>query len=342
MVITAERYYNISKVKEIWHKLYQENEMFSPFQDYDYVANYCHLYPNKKGRCNVFYVLYQADSKGKKPVMICPLSVSLLLKQARGYEILGGREADIADFIYASSLSLSEAKACLKKLLETLGLPLRFKHLSEDSIILSAVRELYPELQLNEEIYLRIPKQESVEDYIASLSKSTRQNVRTAYNRMKRDELEFELEVAYPTKTNEALYEACIEAYVERQKNFYNQSYILGSKAMTAWYYRHFDPESKSLASSPKSFVSALKINGSVAGVIMAFSHNNTIVVPRLAINSAYNFYSPGVVLLVETMRYLLEHTELNSIDLCLGNERYKYSMGGVEYRSYHFTIPKA
>ncbi len=339
MDIKLEKYYNIRSVKKAWQELYAGNPKLTPFQDYAYVKHYCSLLPNKRARYQVFYLLSRNDGQGYKPIMICPLSTSLIFRNSRGYELLGGREADISDFIYSNNLTREELKDCLKRLLGALNRPLRLRRLAGHSKILEAMKELFPKLEMKEQTFLKIPQQKDIDEYIAGLSKSTRQNIRTAYNRMNRDEIKFDLEVAYPTKDKLELYNEAISAYVERQKKFYNKKYLLGSKALTELYYKTFDPESRSLKDLANSFTAVLKLNGQVAGIMMALAHENTIVVPRLAIDSEFNFYSPGVILIVETLRYMLAHTQLNSIDLSLGNERYKYSMGGEEYFAYDFQI---
>ncbi len=340
MKLRIERFFNIRKIKDIWLKLYEHNPKLSPLQNYHYVANYCNLGLDKRGRYNVFYVLYQEEENGIQPLMICPLSTSILFRKSRGYEVLGGRESDISNFIYSEALDVDTAKQCIEFLLEHIGTPLRFRRLDGSSLIFKALESLYPNLEMTKQTYLKIPNQSDIDEYIAGLSKSTRQNIRTAYNRMNRDEIKFSLEIAYPTSKNIKLYEDGLSAYVDRQIQFYKKSTILGSKALTYLYYKTFDSESKSLKDLSNSFTAVLKLNDKTAGVMMAFSKDNFIVVPRLAIDSSFNFYSPGVILIVETLRYMLAQTELNSIDLSLGNEKYKYSMGGEEYFAYDLFIP--
>lgn len=48
-----------------------------------------------------------------------------------------------------------------------------------------------------------------------------------------------------------------------------------------------------------------------------------------LAIDMEYSFYSPGYVLLCETMKYVIPNTSIRNIDLCRGTEKYKTDMGG-------------
>ena len=53
------------------------------------------------------------------------------------------------------------------------------------------------------------------------------------------------------------------------------------------------------------------------------------IVIPRLAIDDQFRFYSPGYLLICETMKYLLENnSSIKNIDLCRGTEKYKTDLG--------------
>ncbi len=62
-------------------------------------------------------------------------------------------------------------------------------------------------------------------------------------------------------------------------------------------------------------------------------------IVPRLSINSKYRFYSPGMLLVNETARYMINKTSIRNLDLSLETETYKSKMGGVKYLIKRFVI---
>ena len=69
-------------------------------------------------------------------------------------------------------------------------------------------------------------------------------------------------------------------------------------------------------------------------------THNGaTVAVPRLAIDTEYSFYSPGYVLVCETIRYIAAHPVLKELDLSRGDEKYKLDMGGQLYRTYDYDL---
>lgn len=65
----------------------------------------------------------------------------------------------------------------------------------------------------------------------------------------------------------------------------------------------------------------------------------NEYVVPRLSINDEFGFYSPGMLLLNETVKHFIAETDVRHLDLSQGEEPYKYKMGGEAHRTHSFTI---
>lgn len=64
-------------------------------------------------------------------------------------------------------------------------------------------------------------------------------------------------------------------------------------------------------------------------------------IIPRLAINDKYKSYSPGILLINETIKFLISNNKIHTLDLSQGEEEYKYKMGGVKHYSYNFIITK-
>ena len=53
--------------------------------------------------------------------------------------------------------------------------------------------------------------------------------------------------------------------------------------------------------------------------------------IPRLAINDKFAFFSPGMILVNEAIKYMMGNTDIKIFNLCRGDEKYKYDMGGRE-----------
>ena len=64
-----------------------------------------------------------------------------------------------------------------------------------------------------------------------------------------------------------------------------------------------------------------------------------TLVLIRLAIDSDYSKYSPGILLLNESIKKVFEFNIADRIDLIQGDQRYKYEMGGETHNCFDFEI---
>lgn len=54
----------------------------------------------------------------------------------------------------------------------------------------------------------------------------------------------------------------------------------------------------------------------------------------RLAIDTKYSFYSPGLILVNELIKYMIDKTAYRVLNLGQGTEKYKYDMGGFEVQT--------
>jgi len=55
--------------------------------------------------------------------------------------------------------------------------------------------------------------------------------------------------------------------------------------------------------------------------------------------DDSFSFYSPGIILINEVLKLLLDKN-FSSLDLALGHEPYKYSMGAEDYFAYYYNYP--
>lgn len=182
---------------------------------------------------------------------------------------------------------------------------------------------------------VRIPLPDSYDDWAASLSKSVRQNLRTAYNRLKRDGHVISFHADTYGKRDGAVYSAALSLYARRQASAYTSGGKL-KKLFREIKIRHFDKTSDTLGRLDNSATFLLKIDGVPAACMSGLlSHDGGLfVVPRLAVDSAFKFYSPGYLLLSEAIKHFLSTTDVRIIDLSRGNERYKTDLGGEIYHT--------
>lgn len=175
---------------------------------------------------------------------------------------------------------------------------------------------------------------EGYEAYWTRLGKHTRQNVRTAYNRLARDKRGFDV-VCYsrePFMESLRSYRGalalwrCHWLYCKRQNERYVALGLYGYIAKLLFNYTTL------AAKSTDSFLAVLSIDGRPAAFMEGYLNPNrhAVEIPRLAIDNRFGWYSPGLLLINETAkRFCAEGGTYRAIDLCRGTEPYKLLMGG-------------
>lgn len=171
------------------------------------------------------------------------------------------------------------------------------------------------------------------ESYFVRLDKHARQNVRTAYNRLRTDGKDFALEV-YTTEgiggsVKSSAYRearnAALRIYMERQRSHYGVKHGWRSKVaqFLNWH----------IEASRYYFLALLKYNGSAVAFVngLVIPHKHEFWGVRLAIDLTFARYSPGLMLVNELNKFMIERTHYKCFNLGQGNEKYKYDMGGQE-----------
>ena len=114
-------------------------------------------------------------------------------------------------------------------------------------------------------------------------------------------------------KAHEAsvLLRRCREIYVARQKSRYGHS---------GWMARLFFCHGSYIALSipgDYSFVAAFEIDGGIGAYMEGYVNlsRKALEVPRIAINDTFKRYSPGLLLVLETLRWLEANSAIRTID---------------------------
>ena len=176
--------------------------------------------------------------------------------------------------------------------------------------------------------------------YYQSLSKHARQNIRTAYNRLNRDEKTYTFHVVqgaeHLTKQQK---DDIIRLYCTRMRSKFGKE-VLPYPIMYP-VQRYCNPIVRNLYSLDNKFHAMLYINGELAAFLSGLRNGDgsRIVVPRLAMNDAFDFYEPGIVLIKETAEFLCREYPNTELDLSRGNEKYKFAMGGKTHLNYSFVL---
>ncbi|BES66472.1 hypothetical protein SANA_29110 [Gottschalkiaceae bacterium SANA] len=325
---------SFKKIESDWLRFESENSSTKIFQYYDIVQNVLHHYlffTIERKEFPRFYAFYENE----KCVAIAPMCKRYARNGA--YYTSFGAIADLAfqNFVYGNELSIEQFDECMKLLYKRLK-RIRFYRVPEETYLNDALKDNNIEIKNN--INVAIECENDYDHYFTNLSKSVRQNIRTAYNRIKKDGLEYDFNLY--SSGNVTLKESneIMDVYIKRRKNNYGLRYNV---KIQEWFLRHYHYNTIGFRKLEEGMYAVLKINGQVAAFWGGYVDRNRryVIVPRLAINDEYYKYSPGYLLINETMKILKKEYGVPVLDLSKGDEKYKYDLGGKAYSTYDYLV---
>jgi CelD/BcsL family acetyltransferase involved in cellulose biosynthesis len=324
------------RVERDWTALYDANPALGVYQSPSYAALiWRHLFPYRlilRVR-PVFVCVYREG----RPVMILPL----LKKWFRARYWLYGHSTGCAylDIPCEPGLDTGGFEAALRSALGALrkGSVLAFTRAREGSNVYAYAARREPG-ECTESFCSEIPLPDSFDAYLASLSRNVRQNLRTARNRAVRDGKAIEFEPSWGEGADGAEDRALLDLYVRRQ----SEKYRTKGGALYAAFVRRFEIGTlvmREWEGRRGKFV--LRVDGQPAAFADALEERDgrSVLVTRLAIDPRFGQYSPGMLLVVEMIRFLMEKTERRVLDLTHGTEEYKRSLGARAVRCLDITI---
>lgn len=325
-MLTCKKTYNIFAIKKDWIALQEKGGLHTPFQEYDYMQRTWKLfYPYylKKKFVGRFYSFYDEG----ECVMIVPVAHYL---KGRDAELLANVNGlNYCDVLVADEKYVKPALAMMAKDYDTLSC----SKVLERSLLYSAMKDSVDADRTMNNVCINF--EDDYEAYNKSLSKSTRQNLRTAYNRLNSDGKELSFKVMFGGG-NSFDYKPFIELYCERHAARYG----VQTSGIKKWFLLHQSFATLNYTKNPRGLTMALCIDGQLAAFMSGMlGLKHEYVVPRLSINDEFGFYSPGMLLLNEAVKYFMKETEVRHLDLSQGEEPYKYKMGGDAHLSHSFKL---
>lgn len=320
-----------SKLQKAWIKM-QTNKTVTPYLYYNYMR--CVFWETKLLSLWSPRIYYAEDDKGIIR-MIAPMRLHLFNGVI---DSLGNlRMCDVTDFLF-DEITDDEKKQIICEFCKSIGHDFYLSRFLSDS---ETLQFFNTKVQNKTEVdCVKIKIVDSYEDYFKKLSSSVRQNVRTAYNRINRDNHSMEFKFFVGAKNiPDIVKREAEDCYINRQVSNYSQNWLMAMKKKIG--IRYFRHEHYSLHYSDNAVMALLYIDGVVAGMFAGIMSNakDTVVIPRLAINMDYHFYSPGYILLIETIKYCYDNNNVRIIDLCRGTEKYKLDLGGDIYKTVKVEI---
>lgn len=176
-------------------------------------------------------------------------------------------------------------------------------------------------------VSLNLPSSEDL--YLKMLSKSSKQNLRTANNRLKKDNkiLEFVLD---DLTVNKSL---CLKIKKSRlkKKNFEPNKI----KAIKNWLFKKLTigfPNYNPFLTDANSHIMSAYCDGELAAFFNygIDPYRKCVSIMTAGTNETYARYSPGMLLMYEFIKHTMKNNDnISIIDFTRGDEHYKYALGG-------------
>lgn len=246
--------------------------------------------------------------------------------------------SDYYDFIYHDDFNTDLVPHIIKKISKNFQAEeIQFNHLNPWSKLLEPLQN-QNDYQISKLECVAVHLQGDYETYLQTLSKSVRQNLRTARNRVTKKELNFDYRVLGKNDVAEIDFQMLKNLYSQRNQHKNEQSTYWKTRILN--FLDHGFSEEKDMFDIPKIketdfSLGLLYLNTDLVAYFFGFREGDRIEINRVVINDEFRFYSPGLLLLNEYIKTEIPKG-LKTFDLTLGDEKYKYDLGGETHYVYN------
>ena len=260
----------------------------------------------------------------------------------KGTYILGeGSWSDYLNFIYQEP----NAQAW-ELILNDLPKPLFFNSLRSNTELCQFLKDRSDANGQHPSVH--VPLMSDAADYGASLSKSVRQNLRTAMNRMNKAGLTYELRIEDgkldASLANELVRMHYDRAKIKNQKKYKKNLHWISRNLRNCYkeyQNRQYNIIYHSMISNVYGVTVIVYLNGVPAGYMYGMRDLDAVRVMHNCIKEEYNFYSPMfrgaydfICQEITDKRY-----NVKQIDFTRGNENYKFQLGGEVLPLHNYSI---
>ena len=348
--IRINRKEDFEKISQVWEKLEIGSEM-TVFQSLKwnkllYMEWYNYKYNRLFSKVEVYVIENEND------LMIVPTIIQLrdtylkgVIGRRRGIYILGqGSYSDYLNFVY-NAFSETMVLAFINHVREKYSdYKLYFSNVREDTMLCKYLNKNYKWEVNTVSVSLNVPKNK--EEFDKMLSKHTRQNLRTALNRMNKDLMQYEW-CEKGIIVDDTYLNKLVKLHMKRMKtkNSDDSSFLNKIKAeikLQLLLYREKNNNivRESMCTMKNSFILIVKLKGNLVGYIYGLKESNGIIrIMQNCIDEEYKFYSPMFRGIYDYIAANCGESELREIDFTRGDEDYKYKLGGQEVSLYNFKI---
>lgn len=288
------------------------------------------------------YCLYDGnDIRFLMPLLIEKLSIrNRWMRKERGIHILG-------DETYTDYLNGIYDQCSQDDILQTLeairndqkNMPMLFRSIKKETLFSSVLGKI-GRLE-NTGIYVSVKRRSNAEAYRESLSKNTRQNLRTAQNRMEKDGVVYELKVL--DRVEPDFIKKLQRMHTERLriKNHNDRDLLHRLSSLIHQHFRIMDARLvfDSMKCIDDSVWVVIYLNGQIAGYLYGLKDRKSIHIMLNCVNIKYKYYSPMFFGAYDYIVKTYEGTETDEVDFTRGTETYKYRLGGSEAKLQSYSL---
>ncbi len=344
---------DLARIKEMWDSLSCGNDM-TIFQSYDWNRLLFREWSQSRIHLLTGSCMLYAAKVDNKVEMIAPIIIQVIPTKThwfgrdKGVYIIGnGSYSDYLSFIYSkfSIDAFTMIINCIRK--DFPKYPIYLTDIREDTSLAQYLKDEKCTITRTKKS-VAIRNKVSMEEYLLTLSKQTKQNLRTARNRMNRDGVSYRFEIMGRIE-DEQLINKLIDIHTSRiiskkeDKNKTRQTITTKIKAIILRYKeKHNNIIRESMRQMNESCIVVVYLSGRIAGYLYGLKERNTscIRIMQNCFNEEFKFYSPlfrGAYDFIIKEQYV--DNRIEEIDFTRGDEEYKYRLGGEETLLYHFKI---
>jgi len=337
--ITFHQYNNLHDIEDSWRSLDQQTERLSLgyihytyYQTYEWNEFLYHHTLRGLGALTTA-MRYDLVRVGGRPFAILPMAVTRSSKKARIPSCrVGGVLNMVCPYPYEGHEEVMEAIAAhLRSSCQGMTLSLA------DVPCCTALARIMPTLSPDpiERTSFHVPLSQfaSHEAYVASLPKNIYKNIRKAYNHLTTDGKTMELKVFDHAHQAPAHTLRHLWRFYFRRKMMWRSQKANALTHLTTTLKAIYEVKSgcatASLRQLPSAELYVLEIDHQPASFMIVYRHRDHLLMPRLAIDTSFGRYSPGILLILEAAKRWMTEGVVD-FNMCRGDERYKKEMGGI------------
>lgn len=213
-----------------------------------------------------------------------------------------------------------------------------FEHLNESTSIYNHITNSYNVIQDKKEPCVNLQLPSTIDEYHKLLSKHSKQNLRTANNRLIKDGLS----IVFDMDNNIIDKDTCLAIRESKLSVQYNRiprikiyKYRFINRLL--YHFPRFAPM--------KTYIGSKIMTASINGKVCAFFNyaydepHKRIVIISAGTDLTYARYSPGMLLMYNFIKQIIELQIYKEIDFTRGDESYKFALGGKKSINHNFSF---